>query len=124
MPQLTLAQRPAGLSRPTLSCAAANRPRPAAALVGSRRTSVRALGSFDGSYDSDELDYSLARELDSVVDEEKYSKLANKLQKLYDATEVRLTCFPTSSLRLLVRCKPTRKLAGWLKNRRWLKNIW
>lgn len=85
----TRTPRPGGPAAP----AAAPWARAGRGLPGSRRppTSIRGQGSLDGSYDSEELDYGLARELEGLAQHDKYTKLASKLQLLYDASEVR--CF-------------------------------
>jgi hypothetical protein len=44
-------------------------------------------GSFDGSSDSEELDYSLTRELERVTQRDKYTKLASHLDLLYSVQE-------------------------------------
>lgn len=44
-------------------------------------------GSFDGSSDSEELDYSLTRELERVAQRDKYTKLASHLDLLYSVQE-------------------------------------
>ena len=89
-------QCPAGQQRPAIGPARLAAPltsgwqRPGnESLVARRRLNHQCLagGSFDGGSDSEELDYSLTRELERVAQRDKYTKLASRLDLLYSVQE-------------------------------------
>lgn len=102
---LLIARRPAvpccWLAAPPLRPAPRLAARRRLALAGSRGISTRCQSSLDGSgsYDSDDLDYSLTRELEGLTQRDKYSKLASHLQLVYDATEKRSKVEPCGTCR-------------------------